>query len=175
MQKDIETRTQQLNIATSYNVTKGVHGQKNTNLCVSITSMTMIRSALKRYLVEYINLSPVQVQQLESDLEDWNGFLSFKKMIRIFTGCVSVRSLEGLVRNSLLSDKFIARQTQSLNNAILRLCCRTIAQGEPGWKMIGPLVDLAKKYGADPTKMKLEWNGFELRKVDLNFFKRGSV
>ena len=118
--------------------------------------MTMIRSALKKYVLDKTRICPSEIKQLETDLENQNCTFSFIKMLTIFTGCVSVRNLGGLVKNSLQSQKHIDRQTQLLDTALDRLRCRTIAQEQPGWKMICPLVELAKKNKVDPDKMMLE-------------------
>ena len=151
----------------------------------------MIRSALKlyldklraNYLARLATVAPQTAQarqgeicQVKVDLEHYRGDFSFNKMLTVFTGCVSVRSLEGLVRNTIQSNRHITRQTQSLANALERLTCRTIAQEQPGWRMISPLVQLIQKYQVDPKKMKLEMSTFPLdATIQQSFFQDGNV
>ncbi len=140
----------------------------------------MIRSALKNFLIDNpridgTRISPAEITQLDFDLENGKGEFSFNKMITVFSGCVSVRSLEGLVQNSFLSQTHIDRQTKMLNTALERLTWRTIAQEEPGWKMIGPLFELAKKYQVDPDTIKLEAAYPPLKNVQPYFLKDGNV
>ena len=66
-------------------------------------------------------------------------------------------------------------KTQTFETAVGRLSFRTLAQEEPGWKMISPLVDLAKKYKVDPEKMKLEFTYETLINVQPYFLKDGNV
>ena len=88
-------------------MTHRVHDQRTTNLCVSFSTMTAVRGAAMNYLVN----KGANQDQLRNELENDNQF-SFNKMLTLFTGCVSPRSLDGLIINSKNDAHLIDAQTQ---------------------------------------------------------------
>jgi len=76
-------------------------------------------------------------------------------MLTLFTGCISPRSLDGLILNSKFDDQFISAQTQITNDAIDRLVNQTEIQ-PAGWRRITPLTELFKKYKVNLNSIKLE-------------------
>ena len=75
-------------------------------------------------------------------------------MLTLFTGCVSTRNMDGLVKNSKNEKNNIQNQLQVIENAANRLAQKTIFH-DFGWKRIAPLVKLFTKYGADVENMEL--------------------
>ena len=72
---------------------------------------------------------------VRSDLENQKSEFSFTKMLTLFVGCVSPRSLDGLIINSRNNSHFINAQTQSADCAVQRLVNVTEFEKE-GWKRI---------------------------------------
>ena len=71
-------------------ITENIHDQKYTNLCVSISVVSALRSAQRTYLVSKGNSKTI----IMSEQDDIKGQFSFDKCLVLFTGCVSPRSLE---------------------------------------------------------------------------------
>jgi len=72
-----------------------------------------------------------------------------------FPGCVSPRSLDGLIINSRNDPHFMNAQSQLNEKAIDRLVNKTAFE-ENGWKRINPLVRLFNQYNVDPNNIELE-------------------
>ena len=155
LQKEIEDFTTEmkanknLTIAGKALITHRVHSQRSAGLCVSFSTITCIRGAILRFLI--VKRNPES--KIKHDLENVTQF-SFNKMLTLFTGCVSPRSLDGLVKNAknkISSDS----QAQTVSGAIDRMVNKTEFEVE-GWLRITPIVELFKKYKVDPRKIKLE-------------------
>ena len=108
-------------------ITHRVHDQRMTNLCTSYATTTLLRSASMRYLVS----QDYAFDQIRDDLENVDEF-SHSKMLTIFTGCVSPRSLDGLIINSRNDARFINAQTKIAGTALDRLVSKTALE-ENGW------------------------------------------
>jgi len=132
-------------------VTDRVHNQRQTNLCASFAGMTTIRGAAKRFLIS----KGITLHQISADLEAVQGDFSFTKMLTLLTGCVSPRSLDGLVTNSLNEQKYLKSQFQCILNVTNRLVCKTALESE-GWKRILPIPRLFQKYNLIPDEIELE-------------------
>ena len=89
-------------------ITNRVHNQRRTNLCTSYGGTTTLRGAAKRFLVTHLN----PLQHISQDLEAVQGEFTFNKMLTLVTGCVSPRSLDGLVVNSHNDPKCLNAQLQ---------------------------------------------------------------
>jgi len=76
-------------------------------------------------------------------------------MLTLLTGCVSPRSLDGLVVNSQDEDKYLEAQFQSILNVKDRLVCKTALENE-GWKRVLPISGLFQKYNLNPDRIELE-------------------
>jgi len=63
------------------------------------------------------------------------GTYSFQTYLTIFTGCVSLRNLEGLVPNSIGKSSLIDKQSMIISTAIQRLVYPTLIDVE-GWKKV---------------------------------------
>ena len=87
-------------------VTNRFHNQKNTLLCASISTISCLRSAAGRYLKSILKARGVDERDFMNDM-NLSGQYSFNKMLTIFTSCVSLRSLDGLIINS--KNKIIPR------------------------------------------------------------------
>ena len=76
-------------------------------------------------------------------------------MLTLLVGCVSPRSLDGLILNSRNNPDFINAQNQPTDCAITRLVSLTEFEVE-GWKRITPIVKLFKKYKIPQNQIELE-------------------
>ena len=156
LQKEIEEFTTEMKTDKdlpnpgSAPITHRVHDQRTTALCVSYSTTTIVRGAVIDILVKHGKTDA----QIRADLEDTPNF-SFNKMLTLFTGCVSPRSLDGLVLNSRNNPGIIDAQLQIAGTAIDRLVNKTEFE-EEGWLRIGPLVEILQKYNVDPMKIELE-------------------
>jgi len=128
-----------------------VHDQGETFLCSSFSTVSCARRAAIRYLEKQGH----QVKHIQDDLNNDKGKYSHAKMLTVFTGCVSIRNMDGLVSNSQHSNKYYSKQSQTINNAVDRIVHRT-AFGGTGWRLIGPIKSLFRKYGVDSDKIKLK-------------------
>ena len=79
---------------------------------------------------------------------------SFQNYLTLFTGCVSLRNLEGLVINSIGQCNLMEKQAQIISTAIDRLTHRTIIDFE-GWKKIIPIGKLFQNYGINKDDLKI--------------------
>ena len=131
-------------------ITHRVHDQRTTSLCVSYSTTTILRGAVIHILVK----NGQNDAQIRADLENTNDY-SFTKMLTLFTGCVSPRSLDGLVFNSRNNPGIMGAQIQVSETAIDRLVNKTEFE-EEGWIRIGPVVEILQKYNVDPKKIELE-------------------
>ena len=125
-------------------MTHRIHDQKNTNLCASFAGTTTLRAAAKRFLIS----NGITLQQISDDLEAVQGHFTFNKMLTLLTGCVSPRSLDGLLVNSQNDQRFISAQFQTIKNVNDRLVCKTALESE-GWRRILPISKLFKKYNLE--------------------------
>ena len=82
-----------------------------------ILTTASLRSALMRYL----SLKGIPRDRVKSDLDKLDGDYSFYKMLTLFTGCISIRNMEGLVKNSINDFKYIENQVQIIKTAKDRL------------------------------------------------------
>jgi len=131
-------------------ITEKVHDQKETNLCASIGVISALRSAQRKYLVsEGKDFSTIMSEQ-----DDIQGTFSFDKCLVLFTGCVSPRSLDGILVNNLGSEKIRKNQQKRFGTAIYRLVHRTGIDIE-GWKRLLPVTELFEKYQIDIEKTEL--------------------
>ena len=131
-------------------ITHRVHDQRMTSLCVSFATTTTVRGASINYLTNHGHPEDQIRNELENDFQ-----FSFTKMLTIFTGCISPRSLDGLIINSRNDPHFMNPQAQLIGNAIDRLVNKTAFE-ENGWKRIKPLVRLFNQYNVDPNNIELE-------------------
>ena len=127
-------------------ITDRAHNQRQTNLCASFAGTTTIRGAAKRFLIS----KGIALQQISADLEAIQGDFTFNKMLILLTGCVSPRSLDGLVVNSQNDQKYISAQFQSISNVKNRLICKTALENE-GWEIFLPISKLFEKYNSFPS------------------------
>jgi len=88
-------------------ITHRIHDQRATGLCVSFSIVSTVRGASLQYLATHGHPE----DQIRADLENLDEF-SFNKMLTIFTGCVSPRSLDGLLINSRDDPHFMDAQTR---------------------------------------------------------------
>jgi len=123
---------------------------RTTALCVSYCTTTIVRGAA----IDILAKNGGNSAQIRADLENTQNF-SFNKMLTLFTGCVSPRSLAGLVFNSRNNPGIIGAQSQISQTAIDRLVNKTEFE-EEGWLRIGPLVEILQKYNVNPKKIELE-------------------
>ena len=137
-------------------ITRRVHDQRLTGLCVSFSTITIVRGALINHL-DKIGVDPTVVK---TDLENTQTF-SFNKMLVIFTGCVSPRSLDGLILNSKNNPDILNAQFQQREAAIDRLVYKTEFEDE-GWLRISPLVEILKKYAPNVDLKKVELTKFNV-------------
>ena len=131
-------------------VTRFTHDQMDTFLCASFSTISCLRSATTRYLVKKGKSRDL----IRADLDELRGPFSHAKMLTLFTGCVSHRSMDGIILNSKNDEKFLSSQTKTISNATDRLVYKKIFSPE-GWKIIGPVRDLITKYGVDPANAEL--------------------
>mgnify|MGYP000381406996 CR=1 FL=1 len=163
LQREIEQFTTEMkpdkNLPTIGNapITRRVHDQRLTNLCVSYSIVSTLRGAATNHLTD----KGINQNEIRNDLENVAQF-SFTKMLTLFTGCVSPRSLDGLIVNSkfdgstiLTRSIYINAQLQQSNDAIDRLVNKTEFEIE-GWKRIRPIAELFRKYNVNPDNLKLE-------------------
>jgi len=87
-------------------ITNRVHDQRKTNLCASYAGTSTLRAAAKRFLLMKGNT----LQEISDDLEAVDGSFTFNKMLTLLTGCVSPRSLDGLIVNSQNDEKYLSAQ-----------------------------------------------------------------
>ena len=132
-------------------ITDRVHNQRQTNLCASFAGTTTIRGAAKRFLLS----NGITLQHISDDLEAVQGVFTFNKMLTLLTGCVSPRSLDGLLVNSQNDQKFISAQFQTISNVKNRLVWKTALEDE-GWKRILSISKLFEKYNLNPDRIELE-------------------
>jgi len=128
-------------------ITHRVHGQRATSLCVSFATTTTVRGASINYLTNHGHPEDQIRNELENDFQ-----FSFTKMLTIFTGCISPRSLDGLIINSRNDPHFMNAQAQLSGKAIDRLVNKTALE-ENGWKRMNPLVRLFNQYNVDPNNI----------------------
>jgi len=76
-----------------------VREQYDTYLCTSYAMMSTLRSAQMTFLVQ--NEKCGNIDEVRNLISISDGEYSFNKFVTLFTGCVSPRSLEGLVHNSI--------------------------------------------------------------------------
>jgi len=132
-------------------MTHRVHNQRVTNLCSSLSTVTTVRGAALLYLTEIGN----NENQIRAELENGQGQFSFNKMLTLFAGCISPRSLDGLIINSKMDQDCINAQTQINQTAIDRLVNKTALENF-GWKRMTSLVRLLTHYNVDINRIELE-------------------
>ena len=117
MQKEIEyasefyTTNKRL---TSKFITGKIHNQKDTNLCTSISVMSGLRAAQAYYLGN----NGHDRNTIRTEQDDVKGKFSFDKCLVLFTGCVSPRSLDGIILNSTGSTELRKKQVKIFGTAI---------------------------------------------------------
>ena len=131
-------------------ITHRVHDQKLTSLCVSFSTVTTVRGATIRVLIA----RGFPDDEIRNQLENVDEY-SFNKMLTLFTGCISPRSLDGLILNSRNDAHFMDAQTQITRTAVDRLVYQTGLE-EPGWKRITPLVELLEHFNLNPNYIELQ-------------------
>jgi len=134
-------------------ITNKIHDQKDTNLCVSISVLSALRAAQVFYLDKTAKKDSKKVRK---DQDDILGEFSFDKCLVLFTGCISPRSLDGIILNSTGSSAFKEKQVQSFGTAIYRLVNRTMIDID-GWRRLAPITALFRKYQIDPDTVKLDF------------------
>lgn len=78
-----------------FRITNKIHDQSLTNLCHSFATVTCLRAAIMFYL-ESLNIDYEVVRTKLDRLEEFR----FEKLLCVFTGCISPRSLDGIIINS---------------------------------------------------------------------------
>jgi len=131
-------------------ITHRVHDQRLTSLCVSYATVTAVRGATIRVLIA----RGIRENEIRNQLENVDEY-SFNKMLTLFTGCISPRSLDGLILNSRNDAHFMDAQTQITKTAVDRLVFQTGLE-EPGWKRIKPLVQLFEHFNLNANDIELE-------------------
>ena len=155
VQREIEQFTTELttgkNLTNPGNMmmTHRVHDQRNTNLCTSFSTVSVVRGSA----INYMRTKGANHTKFRNDLERNNEF-SFNTMLTLFTGNVSPRSLDGLIKNSRKNPHFMEAQIQTTNAAMDRLVNKTEYENF-GWTRLG-LSDLFQKYNVDPRNLDLE-------------------
>ena len=132
-------------------MTHRVHDQRLTGLCTSFSTVSTLRAATIRFMV---NNHGINRDQVRGDLEIRGGQYSFEKMLTLFTGCVSLRSMDGIILNSQNDPRLIGSQAQPRDSAVDRLVRKTAIQ-EEGWLRITPLVELFRNYNLNPQMIEL--------------------
>ena len=132
-------------------MTHRIHDQKNTNLCVSFASTSVLRGAAMGFLISKGNSK----HQIKSDLEDRKSDFTHSNMVTLLTGCVSPRSLDGIIENAKDHQKYISAQTQQIDNIMHRLVSQTAVETH-GWRKIIPICKLFEKYNEIPANIELE-------------------
>ena len=89
------------------------------------------------------------------DLEDRKGDYTHSDMVTLLTGCVSPRSLDGIIENSKDNPKYIDAQVQTIASVMNRLVRQTALEPE-GWRKIFPICKLLQKYNQNPQNIELE-------------------
>ena len=161
MQKEIEYASQFYTTQkrlTSIAITQNIHNQKDSNLCTSIAV------TWRRYDLHRREIAKNTVIQDQDNIE---GLFSFDKCLTLFTGCVSPRSLDGIIVNSADSEALKERQYKSFGIAMERLAHRTMIDIE-GWKRILPITDLFRKYYHQTGNQFLEPDRIELTIKEAN-------
>ena len=155
LQREIEQFTTDLtpgkNVTNPGNVmmTHRVHDQRTTGLCTSFSTVTALRGSA----INYVKNKGANHDQFRRDLENLDQY-SFNNMLTLFTGTVSPRSLDGLIKNSRLNPHFMEVQSQRTYAAMDRLVNKTEFE-QFGWTRLG-LSDLFRKYNVDPRNLVLE-------------------
>jgi len=120
-------------------------------LCVSFASTSVLRGAAMGFLIP----KGKSQQLITADLEDRKGKFTHSDMMTLLTGCVSPRSLDGIIENSKDQPKYINAQTQPIENVIHRLVSQTAVETH-GWRKIIPICKLFEKYNEIPANIELE-------------------
>ena len=157
LQKEILTFTSQFTAGKNLPnpgaavMTHRIHDQNNTNFCASFASTSVLRGAAMGFLMSKGNSQ----QQITADLEDRKGKFAHSDMMTLLTGCVSPRSLDGIIENSKDQPKYINAQVQIIENVMNRLVRQTAIEAE-GWRKIIPICKLFEKYNEIPANIELE-------------------
>ena len=133
-------------------MTNKIHDKRHTNLCSSIA----VTSALRAAQLNFLDNKGKDKRMVRQELDDITGNFSFDKMLVLFTGCVSPRSMDGIVCNSIGTQRLMNQQDKRISTAIYRLAHRTMIDME-GWKKLTPVVDLFQKYQINSNRINLEY------------------
>ena len=161
VQKEIEEFAADLtigkNLTNAGNVmmTHRVHDQRTTGLCTTFAVTTAVRGAVINYFGNQQggHNKNLIIRIIRNDLEKLAEF-SFNRMLTLFTGNVSPRSLDGLIKNSHFNPHFMNAQTQKTSAAFDRLVNKTEFE-DFGWMRIG-LPELFNKYNVNPEDIEIE-------------------
>jgi len=90
------------NILTSLRVTREIHDQKYSKCCTSIAVTSALRAAQRRYLSKFdtTGFNETLIRELQGDIR---SEFAHRKCLILFVGCVSPRSLDGMIQNSISS------------------------------------------------------------------------
>ena len=128
LHKEIEAATEHLRHKIPNRLaTQTVHDQMGTHLCTSFATISTLRAAQIRYLSKKRHFNP---KDLRKQMKGWKGDFSFNNYLTLFTGCVSLRNLEGLIINSTGMLSLMEKQQQIISTAVYRLVYETVLDVE---------------------------------------------